>query len=54
MPIVRNKAKISATIDKELIAWIDKNVKTKRFSSRSHGIEYCINECKNKEIQNKQ
>ena len=33
---------ISASIDEEILNWIDKEVEAKRFASRSHAIEYCL------------
>jgi len=37
-----NKKKLSVTIDPELVKWIDKKIKEKEFSSRSHAIEKAI------------
>ena len=34
--------KVTATIDKELITWIDEEVEKRRFRNRSHAIEYAI------------
>lgn len=39
---VMPKAKISVTIEKRLVEWIDKEVKTLRFRNRSHAIEYAL------------
>lgn len=36
------KERITVTIDKELLDWIDKKVKDKTFANRSHGLEYLI------------
>jgi metal-responsive CopG/Arc/MetJ family transcriptional regulator len=36
------KKRITITIDKELLAWIDKKVDEKTFANRSHGFEYLI------------
>ena len=36
------KERITVTIDKELLEWIDKKVKEKIFASRSHGLEFLI------------
>jgi len=30
------------TIDSELLAWIDENIKAKRFASRSHAVNYAL------------
>jgi Arc/MetJ-type ribon-helix-helix transcriptional regulator len=37
------KVKVSHTIDKELITWMDSEIADKRFASRSHAIEYAVN-----------
>ncbi len=37
-----NKKTISISIDEDLLQWIDKQVKTKRFAHRSHAFEYAI------------
>lgn len=37
-----NKVRVSASLDKELLKWLDKQIKNKKFANRSHGIEYCI------------
>jgi len=37
-----NKLKTSVALDEDLLKWIDKEIKTKRFASRSHAIEYAI------------
>jgi metal-responsive CopG/Arc/MetJ family transcriptional regulator len=36
------KERITLTIDKELLVWIDKKVDDKTFANRSHGFEYLI------------
>lgn len=36
------KIKTSVTLSKELVKWIDEQIKTKRFASRSHAVEYCV------------
>lgn len=33
------KAKMSVTVEKELVAWIGDQVKTQRFRNRSHEVE---------------
>ena len=43
--------KVTATIDQELIGWIDGEVENRRFRNRSHAIEYAI--AKLKEMQKK-
>ena len=42
------RVKVTATIDNELIEWIDKEVESRRFRNRSHAIEYAIAELKQK------
>ena len=41
-----NRVKVTATVDKDLVAWLDQEVETRRFRNRSHGIEYAIAELK--------
>jgi metal-responsive CopG/Arc/MetJ family transcriptional regulator len=36
------KERITITIDKELLEWLDKQIDEKIFANRSHGIEYLI------------
>ena len=36
------KERITITIDKELLEWIDKNVENKVFANRSHGLEFLM------------
>ena len=36
------KERITVTIDKELLKWLDKKTKQKIFANRSHGLEYLI------------
>ncbi len=34
------KERITITIDKKLLKWIDKSIKEARFANRSHALEY--------------
>jgi len=34
--------KVTATIDKELVEWLDGEVEKRRFRNRSHAIEFAI------------
>ena len=36
------RAKVSATIDRRLVQWVDEQVGTKRFRNRSHAIEWAL------------
>ncbi len=36
------KERITVTIDKELLKWLDEKVKEKIFANRSHGFEFLI------------
>jgi len=36
------KVKVSHTIDKQLVDWLENEIETKRFASISHGIEYAL------------
>jgi Arc/MetJ-type ribon-helix-helix transcriptional regulator len=37
-----SKPKISVSLDQDLIDWIDEEIKTKRFASRSHAIQRAL------------
>ena len=36
------KERITITIDKELLKWLDNNVANRVFANRSHGLEFLI------------
>ena len=36
------KERITVTLDKELLDWLDKKIKEKVFANRSHGLEFLI------------
>ena len=36
------KERITITIDKDLLEWLDKQIDEKIFANRSHGIEFLI------------
>lgn len=38
----KGKARMLTTVDEDLLAWIDANIKSKRFASRSHAVEYAF------------
>lgn len=40
--IMSNKVRTSVSVDKELLQWLDKQIKRRKFANRSHGIAYCI------------
>ena len=40
------KVKTSVALDEELLKWIDKEIQTRRFASRTHAIEYAIEQLK--------
>lgn len=43
------KERVSITIRRDLLEWIDKKVESLRFASRSHAIEYAIAKLKQEE-----
>ncbi len=45
------RIKTAVTIDKDLLAWIDSQVKEGIFSSRSHAIHYALLELKKRKTQ---
>ena len=36
------KERITVTLDKELLSWLDRQIAAKVFANRSHGFEYLI------------
>jgi Arc/MetJ-type ribon-helix-helix transcriptional regulator len=36
------KQSISVTVEKDLVEWIDRQVKTQRFRNRSHAVEVAL------------
>ncbi|MBA7480405.1 hypothetical protein ES707_15859 [subsurface metagenome] len=36
------KAKLSVTVERKYVDWIDEQIKTLRFRNRSHAIEYAL------------
>jgi Arc/MetJ-type ribon-helix-helix transcriptional regulator len=36
------KAKMSVTVEQNLVQWIDKQVQTQRFRNRSHAVEVAL------------
>jgi Arc/MetJ-type ribon-helix-helix transcriptional regulator len=36
------KAKMSVTVEQNLVAWIDRQVETQRFRNRSHAVEVAL------------
>jgi len=40
------KIKTSVAVDEDLLKWVDEMVKTKRFASRTHAIEYALQKLK--------
>jgi len=45
------KERITITLDKELLNWLDSKINSKQFANRSHGFEFLI---KNKIIEEKE
>jgi len=42
-----NKVKVTASMYAELVEWIDKEVESRRFASRTHALEFAISRLKN-------
>lgn len=40
------KVKTSIAMDRDLLEWIDAQIKTKRFATRTHAIEYAVQQLK--------
>ncbi|MEM3191832.1 MAG: hypothetical protein QW292_07040 [Candidatus Parvarchaeota archaeon] len=45
---VAMKKKISISIDEDLLAWAESQVKKKRFASISHAVNFALNELRGK------
>ncbi len=45
-PPAMSKAKIAISIDPLLLKWVDSQLQTRRFASRSHAIEFAVSELK--------
>lgn len=43
------KVKTSVALDEDLLSWIDKLIRSKRFASRTHAIEYALQRLKERE-----
>jgi len=43
------KVKTSVALDEGLLLWIDKLIRSKRFASRTHAIEYALQRLKERE-----
>jgi len=39
---MRNKKLVTITVSKEVLDWIDEKIKSRRFASRSHAIDYIV------------
>jgi metal-responsive CopG/Arc/MetJ family transcriptional regulator len=37
------KVQVTVSLDKRFLDWLDEGIKSLKFATRSHGIEYCIN-----------
>ncbi|MCL4345810.1 MAG: ribbon-helix-helix domain-containing protein [Candidatus Thermoplasmatota archaeon] len=40
------KKKVSVSLDEEVLAWAEEEVKKKRFASLSHAVNFALNELK--------
>ncbi len=43
------KQRLQVTVREDLVKWIDKQIETARFASRSHAIEYALIQLKERE-----
>ena len=46
------KERITITIDKNLLKWLDRKVDARVFANRSHGLEFLIDEARKNEEEN--
>jgi metal-responsive CopG/Arc/MetJ family transcriptional regulator len=47
------KERITVSIDKELLVWLDERVQERTFANRSHGFEFLISRIMNSKDPNK-
>ncbi len=47
------KLKTSVALDSDLLKWIDSQIETKRFATRTHAIEYALQKMREEEEQKK-
>jgi hypothetical protein len=45
--VIVGKVKTSIALDEDYLKWIDGQIRTKRFASRSHAMEYALEKLKN-------
>ena len=50
---LKMKERITITIDKELLKWLDSKVKARIFANRSHGLEFLLKEKIDEEKESK-
>jgi Arc/MetJ-type ribon-helix-helix transcriptional regulator len=43
------KLKTSVSLDEELLKWIERKIKEKKFTSVSHAVEYALEQLRNQE-----
>ena len=46
------KARRTITLDREILEWIEEQIKEKRFASLSHAIEYALSKLIKEEVEN--
>lgn len=47
--VMGKKAIISVSLDPKLLSWVDGQVASKRFASRSHAVEYALQRLREQE-----
>lgn len=50
--MTREREKLQVTVPKDLIAWIDQQVKARKFHHRSHAVEVALLELKKSSTRN--
>ena len=43
------KTQVTISLDSRFLEWLDEGMKSLKFASRSHGIEYCVNQAMKEE-----
>lgn len=45
------RAKVTVTVDQDLMKWVDQLVEDKKFRNRSHAVEYALYELRKKGLE---
>ena len=49
-----SKRQISVNLDEEIVNWLDEKIKERKFASRSHGLEFAVDQLMKEEMRLKE